>query len=190
MQYQFEGQVVDQSNGNGISNATLIFYQRKLNNNVLNSNFVFAGETSTNSSGLYSLSFDREKIESIQIEIETEGYFDLDTTIQSSEITTDGINTLNFEQTPLSWVEIHLTNQVVEPGETFNFYKFNLKTDCESCGSNGNLALTEIADTTFLYMTNGNYWFKYQYGINGANSSTLDSIYCPINDTAYVQITY
>jgi hypothetical protein len=191
IKYNLSGNTINTNSNSPISNINLKFYQTEVNTNALNPNFVFIGETNTNSNGEYNFSFDRERILELKIELRVDGYYYFESIINSSELTTGTDNIFNFELESKAWIKVRLYNSFVEDGEQLNFYKHNVKEECEDCCINSYTIVTQdTPDTTFTCPVVGDLYSKYSYGEVVENTSFTDSIYCIKNDTTELFITY
>jgi len=189
--YKYTGQLTDKNASTAIPNATIKFYQKKINVNALNPNYIFVGETTSDADGNYTFEFLREKILEIKIEVSQGGYYGTQTIISSADISTENVNTTDFKMESKAWIRVRLYNSFVVQGEQLNFYKHNVKEGCSTCCVNGYTIATEnTPDTTFVCNVVGDVVFKYTYGEVLDNTSNEGSIYCVKGDTNEIYIQY
>jgi hypothetical protein len=191
IQYTVKGIVKNKVTNSSVNQAKLSFYQTEINGNALNPNFVYIGSASTNSSGEYSISFDRKNIDKFKIRIEQSEFYENETVYSSAVLSSENDNTFNYELESKSWIEVRLKNNFVQNNEQLNFHKYNVKEGCEDCCTSGNLAVPyTIPDTTFVCAVVGDVYFKYTYGETTANTSITDSVLCTQFDTTSIFIQY
>lgn len=191
IQYSVKGVLKNKVTLSGISQAKLSFYQTEVNGNALNPNFVFLGNATTGSNGDYSFNFDRKNIDKFKITIEHPEFYEKETIYSSAVLSVGEENDFSYDLESKSWVQIRLKNSFPLTGELLNFHKYNVKSDCETCCSNGNLAIPyTIPDTTFVCPVVGDVYFRYTYGETTANSSVTDSVLCTQFDTTALFIQY
>jgi len=189
--YKYSGQLTDKNTASIIPNATIKFYQKKINVNALNPNYIFVGETTSDSEGNYTFEFLREKILEIKVEVSHGDFYGTQKVISSADISTENVNIADFKMESKAWISVRLYNSFVVQGEQLNFYKHNVKEGCSTCCTNGYTIATEnTPDTTFVCNVIGDVVFNYTYGEVTANTSTNGSIYCVKGDTNDIYIQY
>ena len=189
--YEYNGQIIDQNTNTPINNANVKFYQKEIDVNALNPNYVFVGETNTDANGNYSFIFERQKILEIKIAVSHSEFYADNKVISSADMSTENVNVANFELESLAWIRVRLFNSFVQQGEQLNFYKHNVKEGCADCCVNGYTIADETnPDTTFVCNVVGDTKFRYTYGEVLANTSVNDSIFCVKGDTTDIFIQY
>jgi hypothetical protein len=191
IQFTVNGTVSNEITKAAINQVKLSFYQTEVNNNALNPNFIFLGTTTTKANGEYSFTFDRKNIDKFKIIVEHDEFYNIETVYSSALLSTVDENNFSFDLESKAWIKVRLKNSFVENNELLNFYKHNVKEECEECCVKGNLAVPHtIPDTTFVCNVVGDTYFKYTYGESTANTSTTDSVLCTQFDTTSIFIQY
>jgi hypothetical protein len=192
IQYELIGKVVDKNTDIVINNVHISIAQKLVTSTALNPNYALVESDDTDINGNYSLIFKREKVLDFKVTLSHDDYYLTEKIIQPSELSTENAVRFDFELTAKAWIKIRLTNSTPESGEIMNFYKHNVKENCEDCCSIGytNIDGFNTPDTSFTCPVNGNDYFKYSYSLPNQSTVITDSIYCSGSDTTTLNITY
>jgi hypothetical protein len=148
------------------------------------------GQTTTNSAGEYSFTFNRDQTEYYRITSSKTDYYDLDEFISFSDLTIDNDNVYNFSTAAKSWVELRFLNSAGQAIDVLKYLKQEGKSGCNNCCPDTQQALSGIIDTTIVYANNGNTLFSYQYFVIGTADQGLKSTTTTAFDTTLINLVY
>ncbi|MDA7802967.1 hypothetical protein N8987_00130 [Crocinitomix sp.] len=190
IQYQFEGLVKSSVDNSAISGAQISLSQKTVSNGSSSADYSQAASTSTGSDGSYSITILREMVTSFLFEFEKDNYFDLSVVETSAKYTTDGVNTLNVQMEPKSWIEFKIENTASEETDHFKLITQTFREDCLGCAENRTYDFYGALDTTITYVTTGGKYVKFTYvDVTNAISAT-DSLYATPFETEIYSISY
>ena len=170
--FTLKGVITDLSFNSGLSGATIKLYEVEAGGGAIN----LIGTTNV-SDGNYSFTFPRNKVESYQLIVEKQNYFDFNETVYFADLTISEDNIRNFSITAKSWVNLHFVNTNPSPTDQLQYIRTQGKKDCEECCPTNNQMLTGAVDTNIYCINDGNTIYSYDYwvigmGINGTKSIT------------------
>lgn len=190
IQYTFEGLVIQNHNGVALNNVAISIYQKVFNSSVSNGNFALAGTTTTDASGNYNMSFDREKVTEFKINFMKNGFFSHDIILSSADVSTENNNKVDHTMDAKSWVQFDITN-VLPSGSSdeLQMIFYTYRKGCEQCIESDFHYLEGIIDSTLIYQNTGGEYLKFTYIVVGGQNTT-DSVYMTPFDTAFYSINY
>jgi hypothetical protein len=164
-----------------------------LENGVLNGFFETAGETTTDESGFFSISFPRKNALEYKLEVTSDGWFAIFENIDPEDFTPDIPIHLDLEATPKAQLKIKIIN-------SFPSYK-NDKVRIRMLGDFGQL--TDCGNDWFVFegpnvndeincSLPGDKWMPYLF-INQSyedDVEVVDSIFCSAFETTVLDINY
>lgn len=184
--FQIEGNIYDQTFNSDASNVIVRLYvvpagsSRKL-----------VETTTSNEQGVYSFVTDYERIERIEIEFEKENYFNENSVVNFSDLSTIEINNVNKNIVAKSWVEFRFTNVApTSPSDELKIFKYRGKTDCAECCPSSYTYYYGSIDTLIYCANSSNDYLSFYYWINGSQNFGRDSIYTTPFDTLQYEIIY
>lgn len=190
IQYTFEGNITESVGGNSLSGTTVTIYQIPFNSSVTSNNFELAGSAITDSEGNYAMTFDREKVTEFKLNLDKEGYYKQDIAINSSNISSEDVNILNYEMEPESWIRFQIKNEIPNnASDELNMLLPNYREGCEGCATADFYSFDGIVDTNVVFSSTGGQYFNFTYIEVGAASMT-DSVFMTPFDTLIYTISY
>ncbi len=190
IQFNFSGKVSESVSGVGLAGATVQISQKIVQSGITSVGHTFAGETSTDSNGEFAIGFDREKTTEFLITIEQDNYFDHEEIISSSEITTEGTNTIDRTLDAKSWITFNITNSAPLPSDEFRLITQTFREDCNGCAENKSTTFTGSVDTSFTFVTTGGEYVKFIEVYVSGGFSKMDSIFATPFETIVRNINY
>lgn len=180
-----KGIITDTSFATPLSDATVDLYQ--IESGVSDE---LIGQTTTNSNGEYSFTFDRDQTEYYRITSTKTDYYDLNESISFSDITINNDNVYDFSTAAKSWVKLRFHNPLGQITDVFKYIKQEGKSGCDDCCPETEQVLNGIIDTTIVYANNGNEIFSYHYFVTGTTNQGLKSTTTVAFDTTLINLTY
>jgi hypothetical protein len=191
IQYTFQGVVSETVNQQPISEADIAIFQKPFNNSITSAYYELAGSSTSNSNGIFDLTFDRTKVTEFLIEISKEGYFGYESLLNSDEVSSDEINLISAKLDSKSWIEFDIEN--VPPNnitDDFTMIFYNYRPDCEECATSDYNYMPGIVDTTFRIVSTAGQYFNFTYIDVESGNSYHDSIFMTPFDTTNYSIVY
>jgi hypothetical protein len=147
-------------------------------------------ESISSADGSYSFTFERNPVESYLLIVEKENYFSLEQTIPFSDLTTKSENIRDYTTYAKSWAKLRFVNVDPEPGDQLKYIKVKGKSDCDECCSKDYITLSNISDTTFYCINNGNAMYSFNYWLLGTTISGSESVVTTPFDTVEILLEY
>ena len=190
IQYTLEGKITESVNGGNLAGTTVTIYQIPFNSSVTSNNFELAGTANTDAEGDYAMTFDRDKVTEFKLNLRKEGYYKQDISINSSEISSENVNVLNYEMEPESWIKFQLKNEIPNStSDDLNILLPNYREGCEGCATSDFYSFDGIVDTSIIFSSTGGQYFNFTYIEVGA-ASMSDSVFMTPFDTLIYSINY
>jgi len=191
--YIIEGVVSEQSTNLPCIGFKIELKEQILENGVLNGFFETAGETTTDESGFFSISFPRKNALEYKLEVTSDGWFAIFENIDPEDFTPDIPIHLDLEATPKAQLKIKIIN-------SFPSYK-NDKVRIRMLGDFGQL--TDCGNDWFVFegpnvndeincSLPGDKWMPYLF-INQSYEEEIevvDSVFCSAFETTVLEINY
>jgi len=190
IQYTFQGSITESVNMTSLSGVNVDISQKTYQNNVASAFFINAGSATTDANGYYEISFNREKVVEIKIDLVKSGYFDEEIILASSQLTTEVPNITDKTMEPKSWVTFHIKNLGGLTTDEFTVVHYNFREGCAGCTTNEYFYYSGIVDSTFTYTTTGGKYANYSYKTPTGSTYIQDSVYTTLFDTAFVDLNY
>lgn len=181
------GTITDNTFSQSLSGATIKLYETPIGTSELN----LIGTTSTDSDGTYSFEFQRNKVDKYTLVLTKTLYFDINSTINFSELTVSEDNIRNYSTTAKSWVKLHFVNaSPYSVSDHLKFIKQNGKVSCPECCSSDEHHLYGIVDTSIYCINDGNTEYSYLYWVINTSNSGFRSVTTVAFDTTELLLTY
>ena len=110
IQYTFKGHLSDYISANAVADVNIKISQIIFSNSVANANYTSVANLTSNLSGDYEVTFNREKVTDFKIELDKEGYFSQENIINPANVTTEEDNIFNYVMEPKAWVRFQIKN--------------------------------------------------------------------------------
>ncbi|WP_070137324.1 hypothetical protein [Crocinitomix algicola] len=190
IQYHFNGKVTNQLDNSAVNDATVNLGQRKVQNGGTSPDFYQAASVNTSQSGVYDITIDREMVSAFEFEVKKENFFDMVFERTTASITTDGVNSIDIELEPKSWVEFDIENLFPEDDDHFRLFTIGFKENCAGCASNAGQNYYGDLDTVIRYVTTAGKYVKFTYINVNSGESTTDSVFTTPFETITYPIVY
>lgn len=188
--YDFEGKITETVNGTSLEGAEIEIRQILFNSSVANYNYQLAGSGVSDGLGEWSVSFNREKVTEMQIEIQKEGYFDQLYEFSSADVSVEDVNTYNTNMDAESWVKFDLKNVGPSPGDKMTMALINFREGCNGCGENIYYSFGEVVDTIIVFKTTAGKYNRFQFNDETTASLVDDSLLTVPSDTVSYTFHY
>ena len=188
--YTFEGYVFSNLNSASLSEVTVNIGQKTFDGTVASATFANDGNSSTNSSGYYEITFAREKVVEFKVDFSKNNYFDVSIEISSSEVSTEEPKIVDQTMDAKAWVNFKLKNIGGMTTDEFVLVKYNFREGCQNCATNGYSYFDGIVDSNFTNITTAGVFTKYSYKAPGSSVYIQDSVFATPFDTSFVTINY
>ncbi|UKN02150.1 hypothetical protein K6119_01290 [Paracrocinitomix mangrovi] len=191
IQYTFEGNVNYIPDQQALSGVAVEVSQKLFNNSVSSSNFSFAGSSTTDASGNYSISFARDKATEFKVIFKKDGYYKEEILLYSTNVTADHPNVVDTGMDAQSWVQFHVQNAVPSSQtDEIKLVFYTYRTGCENCIEQDYNIINGIVDSTITYSNTADQYLKFTvFNVTGGQTFT-DSVYMTPFDTVNYEIIY
>ncbi|RFC53748.1 hypothetical protein [Brumimicrobium aurantiacum] len=186
--FEFSGNIKSSVNASNLDNVEVKIYTYSLGNGVEK----LAASTTTDASGNYEASIERDKFEKVVMTFEKNNYFKVSQNIPFDDLSTENTNEYNKTIDAKSWTKFIIkNNSPSDGGDELKLQKASGKNDCDNCWSNGNKFFNGVVDTSFYVPNSGGSYMKFYWWSYG--NTTLhaeDSVYNEAFDTTSYTINY
>ncbi len=184
--FVLKGKITDSTFSQAHSGATVQLYKVPTGTTEQ----ILIGTTVLNSTGEYSFTFPRDKMEKFIIKVEKEGYFEIFESIYFSTLTLKEDNIRNYSTTAKGWIKIRVKNDNPLPTDYFHFIKQQGKANCAECCPIEQQTYYGSLDTTIYCINDGNTVYSIYYFGTGMSSGTIDGVTTTAFDTTELVINY
>lgn len=188
-----DGNLSDNVFGGNLPGVNLILEMQVLQNGVFNSTYQTVASTTSDGSGNYEFSFDRENVIEYRISTVKEGYLNDVFQIDPENLSPGEVYTFNIGLIPKATFDVHLVNTFPENEfDSITFRNLAVSFDCVCCNSEERIFGGMDVDTTLSCNLHGESWIKYFVEIerDTAFSSYIDSLYCPAFEVTTLELLY
>lgn len=188
-----QGRILDSSNSNGVSNATVRLSQQVLSDGTFSSIFQPVGTVSSSSNGSYSFEFPRDAASEFKIEVEKDNYFFKEVSINPDNVPVGSAYTANIGIAPMAWVRYTIQNvNPISSADEASFQYINANFECQCCNNDLHSFEGMSVNESEKCLLEGNFYLKYRYTIDKdtIDLTVIDSVYCTAFDTTYISIEY
>jgi hypothetical protein len=190
IQYVFEGKITESVDGAALTGVSIKIDQKLIKNGTTSENFTIATNTSTNASGDYKVSFNREMVSEFRLKFEKDNYFPIEYISSSSNYTTDGANVVNEALDPMAWVSFDLLNEFGDETDHLKLITQTFRENCEGCTENTTYNIYGTLDSTITFPTTGGTYARFVYINVTTGFSLIDSVYATPFETIVYPIVY
>lgn len=189
IQYTIKGTIYSNIDASELSDVNVKVFQKPFNNSVTSNSYELVGSTTTDNSGTYSVTFDRERATDFKITLERDGFFDEEILLTSEYINSGADNILNWSLDGESWIKMNIQNAPPSnQSDVLTLTWYIYRTDCSECIENEFNSFNGIVDTSFVHANTAGQHLKFLY--NDGNTSTIDSVLMPHHDTVNYSIIF
>lgn len=183
LKFTIKGQISDITLSGALAEANIKLYTFPLGSAL----GVFEQSSTSDAQGNYSIEFDRDKYEKIQIVIEKDKYFEIIDDVPFSDLNSEEDNIFNYSLEAKSWTKFIIRNQQpYSEQDEFKLFKNSGKTDCADCCQNGYYFYYGDTDTVVYCANGGDRYMSFFYWVNGTEQNGNDSVYnTPFDTTTY-----
>ncbi len=190
--YVLRGQVRDADENSGIADAEIIVEKQVVQSGVYGNTYQNALTTTTAANGNYEGNWPRENFAALRLVAKKTNYIpafillDIDAFEVDKEITQD------VELYKEAFTTFRFTHTNGNSSDRLSFTFLNANFNCNCCANGWKTWQGASIDTSFTCRVYGNRWLKYQVQtqVGFADSSFVDSIYCPAFVTTTHDINY
>ncbi len=164
----------------------LTVYKQVLQNGIFGSSYSIATSTTTNSNGLYNLTWERENFAELKLIAERNQYVTREIIMDPDDFAPGEIVLKNLEMYTEAFISVRILNTGVSSATDRCLFTFlNANFDCACCSNGWREFQGADIDSTFSCRIYGNRWLKYQRNLGAAevDSVLVDSIWCPAFQT-------
>lgn len=183
--FTLKGLITDKSFNTPLAGATAKLYEVEAGGGAVN----LLGSMSL-TDGNYSFTFKRNKAESYKLIVEKENYFDLNQSINFSDLTIEEDNVRNYGVYAKSWVNLRFINSNPQPADMLQYQRSQGKIDCADCCTAESQILEGAIDTNIYCINDGNTVYAYNYWILGTGLFGNKSVTTVPFDTTELLLTY
>ncbi|GAB5418816.1 MAG: hypothetical protein Crog4KO_02040 [Crocinitomicaceae bacterium] len=176
-----KGTITDATFNSSLTGASVQLFEVEAGGGEVN----LLGTTTIASDGSYSFTFPRNQVESYIVEVQKEGYYDIDGAISLQELSVEEDNVYNYSTTAKAWAGLHF---VTSGNGTVTYTRQLGKSGCETCCESSTASLTGPIDTMIYCANDGNTTYSYTYNASGATG--LKSVNTVAFDTSIVTLTF
>jgi hypothetical protein len=181
--YTIQGNVKDLSFNQGLANATIRV-------TIAMSGGASGGSIktySTDSNGDYSFSFERDRIESITIEVEKDNYFSKSIVYSLDDLTVKTPTTSNFSLYAKAWVKLHFLG---DGTTTYRYSKQDGLSNCAECCPGTEQTFTNVSNESVYCINNGGANYQVFWYIPSTTFNGQVSAITPAFDTTELVISF
>ncbi len=176
-----KGTITDATFNSNLTGASIQLFEVEAGGGETN----LLGTTTVASDGSYSFTFPRNQVESYILEVENEGYYDIEGFISLQELSIEEDNVYNYATTAKSWAGLHF---VTAGSGTVTYIRQSGKSGCDICCEGDPVSLTGPMDTIIYCANDGNTTYSYTYNASGATG--LKSVNTVAFDTSIVSLNF
>lgn len=194
IEYTLKGTVEDPNGNSPVSGAQVKLLVNKINGGSFNSAFETVATTTTDASGNYSFTFNRENATAYKITYTRQYHFGSELEINPDNLSEDTDNIYDFDMPSMAWLRIHITNTTpFDANDEIDFQITDGAYNCGACCGTSIHTFTGMnVDTTIYCLNDGNHNVTGTgfYTKNGAGSTTSQTVYAQAYDTTDIVINY
>lgn len=191
--YRLEGKIINGNTGAGMNGVFVEIQKQVVSGGTFGAVYSTAATTSTDPSGKFSVSWQRENFAALKMIASTGQYITRESALNVNDFTSGGAVTRNLEIYPEAFIEVQIQNTgSAAATDVFKFTFTNAEFDCLCCAIGWKTFPGIDVDTTWQCRVYGDHWLKYRKEIETADSDTIvdDSIWCPAFQTSTLDISY
>lgn len=187
----FEGKVTEFSGGGAVEGVSIIIEEKKLENGAIPINYSVLGTTTTDASGNYQFTFEKDRTIEVKISAELDDFYHEMVIRDIDDLSLVEVNIENFILRAKAIAKISIENNgVTDFGDEISLVVDNDASICQTCCDG--IVLNGAVDTIIYCNVTGNEELDYSYLTSnefGVNFSE-QTVYCPPGDTTQIFITY
>ncbi|WP_343786697.1 hypothetical protein [Wandonia haliotis] len=176
IEFTIEGTISDSSLGGGLQSGTIKLFKIPAGGGLPD----LVTSVTSDATGKYSITFQRDKSEEYRIVFEKSDYFSEEFTIYFSQLSTNEAYVHNFSveaRSEIKWIIRNVNPQ--NTADQVTIQKLNGRTDCEDCCPITSYEYTgSVYNDTLSCAVAGNKYVRF-YIVNLATEIHLDSVLCP-----------
>ncbi len=187
-----KGKITNYTNNAGENNVKVVLYAKKIESGVYNANYTVLGRCTSSSTGEYSIEIENQNVDDYKITFEKDGFFNEETKFKQTSISSNQY-VKNLTIYPSAWLKIHIKNAA--PTGDSDFFSYNItegyKDYTDACLKKSQYTGTSV-NTYESGKIIGNMNIKIEYTVvkNNNSYSGVKTVYCTMNDTAFVEFSY
>ncbi len=184
--FTLTGTITDSSFSAPLSDAVVKLYGTEAGGLSLD----LIAQTTLESDGSYSFTFERGKIETYHLSVVKFNYFELYEDIPFSSLTIEEDNIRNYSTTAKSWVKLRFINTSPLVDDVLEYIKQEGKSACVECCPDGTTYLNGAVDTSIYCMNDGNTEYRYYYFVHNSSIQGPKSAITTAFDTTEILLSY
>ena len=176
-----------------LSSASIQLAAKEISGGTFNNNFNTVANTSTNSNGQFSLTFERKTVSEYRIRVSKNGYFEKEVFITGDAVQPDSPYNVSIEAIPQAFYSLRVQNtNPIDDSDRISYRNTNADLECSCCTNQTVTLIGQQIDTSYTCVHEGAKWLKYYYEVekNGNTNSFIDSIFLTAFDTTSNHIQY
>jgi hypothetical protein len=194
LQITIKGQVTHSTDGTPAAGIQVKFQYQGISNSTVTSAYTTLGSTTTDASGNYSYTFEKQAASKYRIQLNSSFHFAAESEEAADNFSATQDNIRNLNIAPLGWFSIRITNANPVNSSDQIIYQNNTEaSNPVGCCNNNAIALTGTSiDTILICKRYGGSRVRFTWNVSKltGNTNNTDSILCPKFDTAYYQLNY
>jgi len=190
--YKIQGTVTNGLDNTPMQSAAVVLSQQVIANGVYNSNYTPAAETTTGTSGAYSMEWDRTNSNGIKVVASYPEYISKTIYINPADLVVGEAYTQNLTIQPQAFIEVRAINTDGASTDYFELTWINADFDCSCCSNNTQIGFSGAVDTSYTCKLYGNTWLYFDKTFETALQDTTirDSVFVPAFTTSYLEFNY